>query len=215
MTRKKTRENWRIYFRCYITTPNPRVNSHGFCIILDYNTKNMVSSYYKGIYMSDQSTVQPTPSNPTVSAANTTEPVATALEKGQSVGASGPVNPVENSEEIDISLFARLNLRIATIEAVEAVPKSKKLYRIQLDLGTMGKRQIVSGIAQHYTPEELIGQQIVVIANLKPAKLMGVESHGMLLAASCDDGAAEGAPLDTGVVLLTPRRPITAGARVR
>ena len=73
--------------------------------------------------------------------------------------------------------------------------------------GEHGKRQIVSGIAQHYTPEQLIGRQIVIVANLKPAKLMGVESQGMLLAASTDgDGA---------LALLTPDKPIPSGARVR
>ncbi len=110
-------------------------------------------------------------------------------------------------DQIDIDLFARIKLRTATIEAVEAVPKSKKLYRIQLDVGELGKRQIVSGIAQHYTPEELVGQQIVIVANLKPAKLMGVESHGMLLAASTEG--------DGVLSLLTPSRPIPAGSRVR
>jgi methionyl-tRNA synthetase len=110
-------------------------------------------------------------------------------------------------DEIEIDLFARVKLRTATIEAVESVPKSKKLYRIQLDVGELGKRQIVSGIAQHYTPEQLIGRQIVIVANLKPAKLMGVESQGMLLAASTDgDGA---------LALLTPDKPIPSGARVR
>lgn len=110
-------------------------------------------------------------------------------------------------DQVDIDLFARIKLRTATIEAVEAVPKSKKLYRIQLDVGELGKRQIVSGIAQHYTPEELVGQQIVIVANLKPAKLMGVESHGMLLAASTEG--------DGVLSLLTPSRPIPAGSRVR
>jgi methionyl-tRNA synthetase len=110
-------------------------------------------------------------------------------------------------DEIEIDLFARVKLRTATIEAVESVPKSKKLYRIQLDVGELGKRQIVSGIAQHYTPEQLIGRQIVIVANLKPAKLMGVESQGMLLAASTDgDGA---------LALLTPDKSIPSGARVR
>jgi len=72
---------------------------------------------------------------------------------------------------------------------------------------TFGKRQIVSGIAQHYTPEQLVGRQIVIIANLKPAKLMGVESQGMLLAASTEG--------DGVLALLTPDKPIATGARVR
>ena len=120
---------------------------------------------------------------------------------------SQPVTAPIVDDEIEIDLFARVKLRTATIEAVESVPKSKKLYRIQLDVGELGKRQIVSGIAQHYTPEQLIGRQIVIVSNLKPAKLMGVESQGMLLAASTDgDGA---------LALLTPDKPIPSGARVR
>lgn len=117
-----------------------------------------------------------------------------------------PTPPLAD-EEIDIDTFAKIKLRTATIESVEAVPKSKKLYRIQLDVGDLGKRQIVSGIAQHYTPEQLVGRQIVIVANLKPAKLMGVDSQGMLLAASTEG--------DGTLALLTPDKPIATGARVR
>ena len=115
--------------------------------------------------------------------------------------------PVAVDDEIDIDLFAKIKLRTATIESVEAVPKSKKLYCIQLDVGELGKRQIVSGIAQHYTPEQLVGRQIVIVANLKPAKLMGVESRGMLLAASTEG--------DGTLALLSPDKEIAAGSRVR
>jgi methionyl-tRNA synthetase len=113
----------------------------------------------------------------------------------------------EISDEIDIETFAKVKFRVATIEKVEQVPKSKKLYQIQLDVGELGKRQIVSGIALHYTPEQLVGKQIVIVANLKPAKLMGVESHGMLLAASTEG--------DEVLAVLSPDKPIAAGARVR
>lgn len=119
---------------------------------------------------------------------------------------SAPVAPSAD-DEIDIDHFARVKLRTATIEAVEPLPKSKKLYKLQVDVGELGKRQIVSGIALHYTPEQLIGKQIVVIVNLKPAKLMGVESQGMLLAASTEG--------DASLALLTPDKSITAGSRVR
>lgn len=111
------------------------------------------------------------------------------------------------SDEIDIETFAKIKFRVATIEKVEAVPKSKKLYQIQLDVGELGKRQIVSGIAQHYTPEQLVGKQIVIVANLKPATLMGVESRGMLLAASTEG--------DGVLAILSPDKPIATGARVR
>ena len=90
--------------------------------------------------------------------------------------------------EIDIEDFGKVELRVAKILSCEKVPKAKKLYKIQLDDG-MGGRQIVSGIAQYYTPEELIGKKIIVVANLKPAKLCGVESNGMLLAGNREDGS--------------------------
>jgi methionyl-tRNA synthetase len=115
--------------------------------------------------------------------------------------------PPMADELIDIDHFARIKLRTATIESVELVPKSKKLYKLQLDVGDLGKRQIVSGIGQHYTPEDLVGRQIVIVANLKPAKLMGVESQGMLLAASTDGDGMLG--------LLAPDKPLPAGSRVK
>lgn len=92
-------------------------------------------------------------------------------------------------EQIGIEDFQRVSLRVAQVLACERVPKSDKLYRLQLDDG-MGGRQIVSGIAAWYTPEQLVGRKVVVVANLKPAKLRGVESNGMLLAADVGDRAS-------------------------
>ena len=88
--------------------------------------------------------------------------------------------------EIGIESFAAVELRVAEILECEPVPKAKKLLRLIVDLG-YEKRQIVSGIAKFYTPDELIGKKVVVIANLKPAKLCGVESRGMLLASGEED----------------------------
>ena len=70
----------------------------------------------------------------------------------------------------------------------EAVPKSEKLLKLLVDLGEPAPRQILAGIAKSYRPEELVGTQVVVVANLKPAKLMGLESQGMVLAATDPDG---------------------------
>ncbi len=82
--------------------------------------------------------------------------------------------------------FSKLDLRVATIVHAEAVPKSKKLLKIEIDMGE--RRTIVSGISESYRPEDLTGLQVVVVANLKPAKLMGIISQGMLLAADTDPG---------------------------
>ena len=87
---------------------------------------------------------------------------------------------------ITIDQFFETELRVATITAAEAIPNSHKLLKLTADLGEDEPRQLVAGIAKEYTPESLVGRQVVVVANLQPAKLMGVESQGMLLAASVD-----------------------------
>jgi len=85
---------------------------------------------------------------------------------------------------LSIDEFFKTNLVVGTIREAEQVPKSKKLIRLMVDLGEEKLRQLVAGIAERYQAEDLVGRQIVVVANLKPAKLMGVESQGMLLAAN-------------------------------
>lgn len=89
--------------------------------------------------------------------------------------------PKEIVEEITIDEFKRVKLRVAKILEAENVKKSDKLLKLQIDLGTE-KRQLVAGIAKSYSPEELIGKKVLIVANLKPAKLFGVESQGMVLA---------------------------------
>lgn len=81
---------------------------------------------------------------------------------------------------IDIDLFRQVDLRVGLIKAAEKVPKSEKLVKLIVDIGE--QRQIVAGIAKTHAPEDLVGKQVVIVANLKPAKLMGIESHGMVLA---------------------------------
>lgn len=105
-----------------------------------------------------------------------------ALEKPQEV-MEPPYAPIK--PEITIDDFDKLDLRVATILQAEKVPKSKKLLKLEVDIGSE-KRTVVSGISQHYTPEELVGKKVILIANLKPVKLMGVESHGMVLAGGFD-----------------------------
>lgn len=91
------------------------------------------------------------------------------------------------ADEITIEDFAKIDLRVATVVAAERVPKTDKLIKLQVKIGDE-ERTIVSGIAQHYEPENLIGKNVIVIANLKPAKLRGIESRGMVLAASDGEG---------------------------
>ena len=105
---------------------------------------------------------------------------------------------------ISIDDFRKVELKVATVKSAEAHPNADKLIVLQVDLGSE-QRQICAGIRNHYTPEELIGKQVVVVANLETAKLRGLESQGMLLAAS-DDGR---------VIILTPEKPVLAGALVK
>ena len=100
--------------------------------------------------------------------------------------------------------FAKLDIRIAHVKKVEDIPGSKKLYKLTIDLGD-GERTLVAGLKGHYSPKELEGRKIVVLANLEPKKMMGVTSQGMLLAA--EDGE--------NVALLMPDRDVKVGARVR
>jgi methionyl-tRNA synthetase C-terminal region/beta chain len=110
---------------------------------------------------------------------------------------------VDLKPEIEYDEFAKVDLRVAKILAAEAVPKSNKLIKLRIDIGE--ERTIVAGIGKDYKPEDLVGKSIVVVANLKPAKLMGVESHGMLLAT---DSPA-------GLTLIGFDREAKTGAKVR
>lgn len=84
---------------------------------------------------------------------------------------------------ITIEEFRKIDLRVAKVISAERVPDANKLLKLMINVGAE-ERQIVAGIAQHYTPEELIGKQIIIVANLEPAVIRGVESQGMLLAAT-------------------------------
>jgi methionyl-tRNA synthetase len=97
--------------------------------------------------------------------------------------------PAAGSDRIDISEFAKVELRAARIRAAERISGSKKLVKLQVDVGSE-ERQVVAGIAESYAPEALVGKTIILVANLKPAKLMGVESNGMVLAGSGESGKA-------------------------
>jgi methionyl-tRNA synthetase len=140
------------------------------------------------------------PSAPTTTAPESAPPAAPSA-------AAAPEAPAaEQPAIVTIDDFAKLDLRVAVVLAAERVPKTEKLLKLDLDLG-FEKRSIVSGIAQFYEPEALVGKRIVIIANLKPAKIRGVESRGMLLAAG---GRGEGEELG----LITLDKEIPPGTRV-
>lgn len=103
--------------------------------------------------------------------------------------------------------FAKIELRVGTIRQAVAMEKSKKLLKLQVELGNNEVRQVLAGIKEHYAPEALIGKQIILVANLAPRPMMGETSHGMLLAAT--DSA-------TGkVIIMSPSEPVTPGSGVK
>ncbi len=115
-----------------------------------------------------------------------------------------PVIDIEAKEEIGYEDFSKLQFQVGEIIACEAVPKSKKLLCSQVKIGSQ-VRQIVSGIKAHYTPEEMVGKKVMVLVNLKPAKLAGVLSEGMLLCAEDAEG---------NLALMTPEKKMPSGAEI-
>lgn len=115
------------------------------------------------------------------------------------------MTPTESRPEITIDHVKALDLRVATVTAAERIPKANKLLRLTVSLGNAEQRTIVAGIASSYEPEALVGKQIVVVTNLKPTKLMGVESQGMLLAAASEAGSS----------VLTVDKPVLPGTGIR
>jgi methionyl-tRNA synthetase len=142
-----------------------------------------------------------------------TEPLFPRIEKsleelrGMSTQDASQTSGQAAPEDARISIdeFMKVDLRVAKVLEAEAVPKSKKLIKLKVDTGR-DQRTIVAGIAEAYQPEQLIGRTIVVVANLQPAKLMGVESNGMVLAGSPDGGKP---------VLVAFDQDVPAGSRVR
>jgi methionyl-tRNA synthetase len=108
--------------------------------------------------------------------------------------------------KISIEDFAKVEMRVGEIIAAEPIPKANKLLKIQVDIGTE-VRQVCAGIAEHYKPEDLVGMKVVVVTNLEPRKLRGVESNGMIVAASVGEG---GKP-----VLVTFKEEVPKGARLK
>ena len=111
-----------------------------------------------------------------------TPPPAAQPVSADPIHAAAPEDP-----RVGIEDFLKLDIRSARIVAAERVPKSKKLMRLEVDLGTE-RRQLVAGIAEAYDAEALVGRLVAVVANLKPATLMGMQSDGMILAASAPGG---------------------------
>jgi len=125
-------------------------------------------------------------------------------EQAQTQPAVAPAAP--QAEKISIEDFAKVEMRVGEVISAEPIPKADKLLKLQVDIGTE-VRQVCAGIAEYYKPEQLIGMKVVIVTNLQPRKLRGVESNGMIVAASVGD---EGRP-----VLVTFKEDVPKGARLR
>ena len=112
----------------------------------------------------------------------------------------------QTASKISIEDFAKVEMRVGEIISAEPIPKATKLLKLQVDIGTE-VRQVCAGIAEHYQPEQLVGMKVVLVTNLQPRKLRGVESNGMIVAASVGD---DGRP-----VLVTFKEDVPKGARLR
>ncbi|MBC7898567.1 MAG: methionine--tRNA ligase [Saprospiraceae bacterium] len=117
------------------------------------------------------------------------KPEVTAAESLPPAVAGGLTQPTDNTEQqfIDIEDFLKVELRVGQIMVAERIPKADKLLRFEIDLGEEKPRQILAGLAEYYEPEKLIGRKVVVVANLKPRKMRGLESQGMICAASLEE----------------------------
>jgi methionyl-tRNA synthetase len=134
-------------------------------------------------------TVTPLPNqSPAAQQGAQTAPAAPPVVAGAVPAAGNPAEAGLHDRRLSIDEFMKVELRLAKVLEAEAVPKSKKLIKMRVDVGTE-QRTIVAGIAEAYQPDQLVGRTIVIVANLKPAKLMGIESNGMVLAASVEGGA--------------------------
>lgn len=115
-------------------------------------------------------------------------PAAAPLPGASAVPTAASLAPaLAASDKISIDDFAKIELRVGVVKVAERVPKADKLLRLEIDIGTE-VRQVLAGIAEAYAPETLIGRKVVIVANLAPRKLRGMESNGMIVAASVEGG---------------------------
>ena len=127
------------------------------------------------------------------------------IEKQINSLGQAPQAETEAEELVTIDDFSKIQLKTAKVLEAEKVPKSEKLLKLQVEVGNE-KRQILAGIAKYYKPEDIKGKTVVIVANLKPAKLMGLESQGMVLAVENKDG---------GLNVVNPGDNVDSGIRVR
>ena len=121
-----------------------------------------------------------------------------------------PTAEPASKPQIPFDDFTKLDLRVATVTACEPHPNADRLLKVQIDDGTQSGRQVCAGIKPWYDPKDLVGKQVIIVANLEPRKIRGEMSQGMILAASDGSGGAG----DPNVIVLTVDKPVAAGSVV-
>jgi methionyl-tRNA synthetase len=127
-------------------------------------------------------------------------PALLTVSKAEATAQAEPI-----SEAIAFEQFQQMDIRVVRILEAEAVPKTKKLLKLKIDTG-VGERTVISGIAEHYSPEEVVGKHVLFLANLAPREIKGVKSEGMILMAENADGKLS---------FMTPERDVRAGSKVK
>lgn len=130
----------------------------------------------------------------------------TDMDTSSHILSSQPADVSKENNTIDIEEFAKVELTVGTIMVCEEIPGSDKLYKLQVDFGSLGVRQILSGIRKAFGPEELVGKQAIFVTNLKPRKMLGLESQGMLLTAHTPD---------KGLSIVSPTKTVENGTRLK
>jgi methionyl-tRNA synthetase len=151
--------------------------------------------------MSDSQAPSPAPATPAAPAAPQAAPPAPSAS-----AAAAPVSTGAEPARITFDDLMKVDLRVAKVTAAERVPKSSKLLKLTVDAGEPAPRTILAGLGEAYEPDAMVGRSIVIVANLAPRKMMGLESNGMVLAGSVEGGKPE---------LLTFADPPPPGAQVR
>jgi methionyl-tRNA synthetase len=134
------------------------------------------------------------------------KPVESQPPQVPASGSPAPAAPVQVAAKITLDDFAKVELRVGEVLFAEPVAGAQRLLKLMVDIGSE-VRQVVAGVAEHYTPEHLVGMKVVLVANLQPRKLRGVESNGMILAASVGE---EGRP-----VLATFKEDVPKGSKLK
>jgi methionyl-tRNA synthetase len=171
--------------------PEAKASCQGTTSVVPKTQQNKIGASAPEVRSLDNtSSIPASPATETMAAPAPTAaaPVVPSASQTATEPQLAPPQVVQEPQHITIDDFVKVDLRVAQILVAERVPKADKLLRLEVDLG-YEKRQILAGIAQYYEPEKLIGRKIVIVANLAPRKMRGLESNGMLLAASLPDGA--------------------------